>query len=412
MKVLQVCKKFPYPLKDGESIAVTHLSKALHQLGCEVDLLSMNTSKHYCDLHTIPKSYNQYKAIHTVDVDNRLKPWAAFWNLFSPHSYHVTRFISKAFQQKLVALLQNNQYDIIQLETVYLAPYIDCIRSYSDAKIVMRAHNIEHEIWERVAENHKILPLKMYLKFITRKLKRFEINSLQQYDMLVAITTRDLELYRKLGFQKAQMVTPVGIDGATYSPAYRSFQSFPSIGFIGALDWIPNQEGLYWFLEKIWPVLRKKYPALTFHIAGRNTPAAISTLEVAGVKVYGEVKDAKAFINQHSIMVVPLLSGSGIRVKILEGMALGRVVITTSIGMEGIHARNGKEIMVADNVNAFINCIDTCIENQAQLKTIGKQARQLILDEFDNLKITTKLIQAYQQLTHKKSKPSPALSTR
>ncbi|MEL6718133.1 MAG: glycosyltransferase, partial [Bacteroidota bacterium] len=289
MKLLQLCKKFPYPLKDGESLAVTYLSKAMKQLGCEVTLLSMNTTKHYFDLAKLPKNYNHYKAIHTVKVDNRLKAKDAFLNLFSTTSYHVSRFVSSNFKNCLIELLKIEKFDIIQLETLYLAPYIPIIRKYSNAPIVMRAHNIEHEIWERVAENSRILPLKIYLKYLTNKLKRYEIARLQDYDLLVAITKRDLELYRKLGYKNAATVTPVGVEQKKYEPNYDSYKNTPSISFIGSLDWIPNQEGLNWFLDHVWERVHAKHPDLKLHIAGRHAPKSILELKKENVIVHGEV---------------------------------------------------------------------------------------------------------------------------
>ena len=153
MKILQLCKKFPYPLKDGESIAVSYLSKALHKQGCEISLLSMNTSKHYTDVSALPADYNQYEQIEVVDVDNSIKISEAFLNLFSKESYHVSRFISKEFEAKLVEMITCTDYDVIQLETLYLTPYIDIIKKHSNAIVAMRAHNIEHEIWDRITHS-------------------------------------------------------------------------------------------------------------------------------------------------------------------------------------------------------------------------------------------------------------------
>ncbi|MEM6699941.1 MAG: glycosyltransferase family 4 protein, partial [Bacteroidota bacterium] len=228
--------------------------------------------------------------------------------------------------------------------------------------------------------------------------KRYEVNRLQDYDFLVAITKRDLELYRKLGYKKTATVTPVGVEQKNYQPDYQSFTEEPSISFIGSLDWIPNQEGLNWFLDHVWEKVHTKHPNLKLHIAGRHAPKSILELKKNNVIIHGEVKDAKDFINQHSIMIVPLQSGSGIRVKILEGMALGKVVITTSVGLEGIDAQNGKEIMVADSAVAFASCISTCIQHQNKLQQVGERARKLIEKEFDNLAIAKELILSYQKL--------------
>ncbi len=398
MKILQLCKKFPYPLKDGESIAVNSLSKSFHELGCEVTLLAMNTHKHYFDLRTLPEHFNHYADIHTVALDNRIKPLDAFYNLFCHKSYHVARFESDTFRHKLITLLQTQEFDLIQLETLYLAPYIPVIRQYSDAIIAMRSHNVEHEIWQRIAKNTRSLPKKWYLQHLTKKLKRFEIEQFTTYDVLVAISERDLAAHRKLGFKGKAVVTPIGINGNDYKPEQRSFKGEPSIAFIGSLDWIPNQEGLQWFLDNVWSELHRRFPTLKFHIAGRNTPDWMLRLQMPNVIVHGEVPDAAAFINQHPMMVVPLLSGSGMRVKILEGMALGRVVLTTSLGLEGINARHQREVLIADTPEAFIKAIAKCYSQSLLMQQISHRARAFALQHYDNREIAINLLQTYSQL--------------
>lgn len=397
MRILQLCKKFPYPLNDGESIAVTNLSRALAELGCEVTLLSMNTSKHYFNPRDLPPNYNHYKAMKFVDVDNRLKFWSAFTNLFSSRSYHVTRFVSPDFTAALRDLLQNNEYDVVQLESSILSPYIPIIRQYSSAVTAMRSHNVEHEIWDRVADNVRWQPKRMYLRNAVEKLRRFEIKALSAYDILIPITYRDDRIFRKLGYRGKSVVTPIGINGRDYESDWSSYDRPLSLSFIGTLDWIPNQEGLLWFLDTTWPELHRKYPELEFHIAGRNTPKKLLDLRIPNVTVHGEVESARRFLNGHSISVVPLLSGSGMRAKILEAMALGKVVLTTSVGVEGIEAVNRQEILTADTPAEFVEQIDFCYQNQNILQHIGAEARELIAREYDNLNVAKRLVAAYEE---------------
>jgi len=167
MRILQLCKKFPFPLKDGESIAVTALSRSMKALGHEVHLLAMNTSKHYFPKEKLPKAFNHYASIHDVKVDNRVKPLQALWHLRGTASYHIARFCSSDFEKKLVKLLRQTEFDVIQLETPYLSPYIPAIRKYSDAVVSMRAHNVEFEIWERISQNTALWPKRWYLRHLT-----------------------------------------------------------------------------------------------------------------------------------------------------------------------------------------------------------------------------------------------------
>jgi glycosyltransferase involved in cell wall biosynthesis len=398
MKILQLCKKFPYPLKDGESIAVTYLSKALNQLGNQVTLLTMNTKKHYFNIGELPADYDQYQSIHFTDIDNEVKPFDAFLNLFSDDSYHISRFISTPFEQKLIEILKSEEFDVVQIETVHLAHYIPIIRRYSEAKIAMRAHNVEFEIWQRIADNTRLFPKKWYINHLTKKLRKYEVDQLQNYDMMVAITQRDLDFFKKLGYKNKGVVTPIGLDINDYQPNYDTYNKAPSLSFIGALDWMPNYEGLMWFLDNVWDRLIERFPSLKFHIAGRHTPPSLMNLNKKNVIVYGEIPAAGKFINEHSIMVVPLLSGGGMRAKILEGMALGKVVLSTQLGLEGIAGKHQQDVLIADTPEAIIENIAFALDDKIRLQTIGRNAREFVAENFDNLNIARRLEREYETM--------------
>ncbi len=397
MKILQLCKKFPYPLKDGESIAVSYLSKALNNLGCEVTLLSMNTSKHFTDVNALPDSYDQYKNIHVVDVNNNVKVSGAIANLFSKESYHVSRFESSAFKFKLIEILKSEEFDVVQLETLYLTPYIDCIKKHSNAIVAMRAHNIEHEIWDRITQNTKSVAKRAYLRHLTEKLRNYEITHLNDYDYLITVSRRDLKRYKGLGYINGAMSTPIGLklDRYPIDISEKRKSNSKDLCFIGALDWMPNFEGLQWFLNKVWHDYGGE---IKFHIAGRNTPESLLNLKKENVVVHGEVDDAIEFISDYPIMIVPLFSGSGTRVKILEGMALGKVVITTSQGLEGIEAKHNKHVLIADTKEDFVKCIDEALMNNALRTRLGKAGRAFVEKYYDNDTIAQSLIKKYKKL--------------
>lgn len=411
MRILQICNKFPFPLKDGAAIAITYLARAFNELGHEVTLLSMNTSKHWFDTGSLPHDFDHYETIHTVYVDNRIRPLPALRNLFSKKSYHIERFDDNAFADKLRDILHASHFDVVQLESVYLAPYIPVIRKHSSAVIALRAHNVEYEIWERVAANSN--PLKRwYLEKITPRLKQYEVDHLNKYDLVVGITERDVTHFKRLGLQKPAVVCPIGIDCRDYFADDRCYEQPLSLSFIGSLDWMPNQDGLKWFLDEVWePLLAPNFPELTFHIAGRTAPAWLRNLKKERVIFHGEVPDAAEFLNQHSVMVVPLLSGGGMRAKILEGMAVGKVVLSTRIGMEGIAAHHCKECLLADTPEAFLKAVRWCIEQGPELKQIGQKARTFCVENFDNVEVAKKLLQTYRSLVKKNPTISVPVST-
>jgi hypothetical protein len=172
MKILILCNKSPYPPKEGGPIAMNAIIEGLIEAGHQVKVLAINTNKYFIKENDIPESYRQKTGIETVYIDLSIKPLDALLNLFSKDSYHVQRFISKEFEKKLISILQNDTFDIVQLETLYISPFIETIRENSKAKIVLRAHNIEHLIWERVAEISSNPLKKLYLKHLAKKVKK------------------------------------------------------------------------------------------------------------------------------------------------------------------------------------------------------------------------------------------------
>ena len=158
MNILLLCNKSPYPPSEGGPMAMNSIVNGLIEAGHKVKILAVNSEKYHIKEKDIPKAYREKTAIELVDVDLRIKPIEALKNLFSDESYHVQRFISDNFKNKLIEILKKDKYDIVQLEMVYMAPYIETIRENSDAMIVLRAHNVEHLIWDRIAKKTKFLP--------------------------------------------------------------------------------------------------------------------------------------------------------------------------------------------------------------------------------------------------------------
>lgn len=367
-------------------------------MGADISLLCMNTSKHYSNPAALPPDYNYFTSIHTVDIDNTVRPWKAITSIVSGESYHIRRFKSTVFRAKLIEILKRDKFDIIQLETLYLAPYVSTIREYSEAKVVMRAHNVEHEIWERITQNTSSNLKKLYLSLLTRQLKAYEIEQFPVYDYLVTLTDRDLQLFRQKGYANGASSAPIGLDVTHYPYTRPQFGPEMSLCFIGSLDWMPNLEGLEWFLLNVWPKIHQRWPKVSFHIAGRNTPLSLLELKLKNVTVHGEVEDAGEFLNKHAVMIVPLFSGSGMRVKIVEGMLMGKVVISTSIGKEGIEGEHKKELLVADTVQEFLAALDYCIQHPELANEMATHAEEKAAAQFNPREVAEHMMGIYTEL--------------
>ena len=397
MRFLFLTKKFPYPPIDGESLLVSSLNSTLKKKGHDIDILSFNTTKHFFDPTNFPAIENPYTNIWLMDLDTKIKLADAFFNLFSKQSFHISRFIRRDFEEKLKQILTENFYDYIIFESIYLDPYFGMVKKYSEAKLILRAHNVEYEIWERVAKNTRILPLKIYLNYLASKLKKYELANVNNYDLLIALTERDLGIFKNNELKTKNCVLPAGIDGEKYFPEDLNKEEKLKISFIGSLDWMPNSEGIKWFKEKCWNDPRIKENNFELHIAGRNTPEWIYNYTEPNIKVHGEVPDSRAFINSCPVMIVPLLAGSGMRLKILEALALGRVIITTSIGLEGINAEDGKEILIADDENRFVEKLLYCKNNFDAMKEISAKAMEFFVRNYDLNKITENFLEVIKK---------------
>lgn len=397
MRILIVVNKIPYPPKDGGSIATLTLARNFVKLGHVVDILTMNTSKHYFKIENLPLELSKSMRFIGVDTPALISPIGALKNLlFSKKAYIAERFYTEKFQKRLVDLLKEEVYDIIQLEGSYMGMYVPNIRAHSNAKVSMRAHNLEFEIWERTAQNAPFYK-SFYFANLARRIKKLEVSQLNDFDAMIPITSRDGNILQSLGCNIPIHTTPTGFDVDGTKLDLRQ-QEYPSVFHIGALDWPPNQEGLLWFFDKIWPLVLQKQPKLKFYLAGRNAPEWVKNLKVQNLVFVGEVDCAIDFMNSKAIGVVPLLSGSGMRIKIVEGMALGKAQVTTKIGAEGNPAQDGQELMIADEPAEFANKILQLVEDKSLFDAMGKNAFDFVKKEFDNTIITQSLIDFYKTL--------------
>ena len=395
MKVLLLCNKSPWPPKEGGPIAMYAMIEGLLLAGISVKVLALNTNKYAVELKDIPVEFKNETRISFVNIDLSVKSLAAFLNLFTHQSYHIKRFISGDFANALTEILKAETFDIIQFESVFLTPYISLIKKYSNARLVLRAHNVEHLIWQRMARDMPLPLNKLYLSHLARTLKAYEVEVLNKLDGIAAITSNDEARFRSLGCVKFVGTIPFGIKRSEVIVDTQNIQP-KTLFYIGAMNWLPNQEGIRWFLKECWPQIHVKFPEVRLVLAGREMPRWLLNTVMTGVEIRGEVPDATQFMCENEIMIVPLLSGSGVRVKIIEAMALGKTVITTSVGAEGIMYQSQKNILIADTPDDFLEAIISCYADPGLVKKIGENAKQYI-QEYHLLEKVSLLTQNFYQ---------------
>ncbi len=407
MRILFLCNKSPWPPREGGPIAMNMFISGLLKIGHSVKVLAVNSFKYNVTEKDIPEEYHRETGIELIDVDLRLKPFDALCNLIAGKSYHISRFNSPIFARRLTELLKAETFDIVQLETIFMGPYLPLIRKFSNARVILRAHNIEHLIWKRVAHESRFFIKRWYINQLARTLEEYEEALAGSVDGVIPITEHDAKYFSDVLRQQKKTypniakvcAIPFGMAIATSDDTPFAPKPF-SLFSLGSMNWIPNQEGIKWFLIKVWPEIRKRFPDLKYYLAGREMPEWMINLNMPNVEVQGEIPDAKAFMAQHTVMIVPLFSGSGIRIKIIEGMAAGKVIISTRIGAEGIDYEHMKNIIIADNPGDFIEIISMLIFHPEKVLEIGQSARELIGARYHPGELIREVVAFYEQVLH------------
>lgn len=397
MKILILTHRVPFPQNGGYAIVVCNTIKGLIALGHDVSLVSLNAEKYNGNSHGKDElqdkiNYTSYKININISMVD------AVVNLFNKKSNNVDRFYNAEFEKLLIRELKKTTYDVVQFEGLFVTPYLSSIRKFSKARLIYRSHNIEHQVWQRLAQQKSDLFKKWYLRMLAKRIKDYELEQLNKFDAIAVFTSEDKITMLSYGTTIPVEIFPVGIDLTRYNPDL-SKTEFPSLFFLGSLDWLPNREGIEWFIDNFYKDLTEGDLRVKFYVAGHNIPERYDDYEVMGkIFIQGEVDDAFEFVNSKAIMIVPLLSSGGMRVKIVEGMAMQKCIISTSLGAEGINFTHGDDILIANNQQEFYDAIERCITDEEFCRRVGLNARKLIEQQHDVNEVTKGLVKFYKNL--------------
>ena len=216
-------------------------------------------------------------------------------------------------------------------------------------------------------------------------------------DGILPITKDDETIFKNLGCKVPIHVTPLGINLNDYKISEIEKPEW-CLFHLGSMDWMPNLEAIDWFLGNCWKPIRIEFPGLKLFLAGRGFPKRLMEAGYPNVICEGEISDSNQYMRNKQMMIVPLLSGSGMRVKIIQGMALGKTIISTSIGAEGIQCTNNENILIADTPQQFFEAIKKCLGDKTFAEQIGKSARKLVAEKYSNEVIGKGVVEFYMQL--------------
>lgn len=351
MKILHLCNKVPFPGRDGSSIAMEALVRLESGLGHDVHVIALNTEKHWVEG---PRSPFANVTLEAVPVRTAPHWTTALSNLFSAQSYYASRFWDAQVAQRIAVLAA--QSDLVVIDSLFMAVYLPVLGS---APRILRAHNVEHAIWQRGLSEEPLVR-RAYVALQAARLARWERGVAQHVDRIWTISDEDRLWFTEHG-NAAGSTIPCSADSAVWR--YSGAES-PLAYHLGALDWTPNVRGMKWFLDDVVPQLQHA----RVDVFSRQWP-----FEPAQHPVRYRAEASPDF-QEYGLFLAPIRSGSGMRIKLLEAMMRGKAIVTTSLGAEGLRAEHGTHLVVADSAVEFAAALDLLATDEARRTAMGRAA--------------------------------------
>ena len=297
--------------------------------------------------------------------------------------YAVGKYQSDEYAGRVEYLLQHGRFDVMVAD--FLPPVVNLPKSIP-VPAVLFTHNVEAEIWRRHVENASNPLSRILLKQQWHRMLRFEREALTRFDLVLGVSDTDRETFARLypgALRHPVHVVQTGVDTAYFTPM--SGQERPRhLVFTGSMDWLPNEDGMLYFVRDILPRIRATEPDVTLSIVGRTPTPAVQRLAAEnGIEVTGRVDDVRPHVAAAEVYIVPLRIGGGTRLKIFEAMSMAKAVVSTTIGAEGLPVTPGRDIVLADEPAAFADAVVQLIRDREKRQSIERAARDLVVQKYD-----------------------------
>ncbi len=399
MKILLISPKIPYPPEDGHRKSIFGLIKYLSKRNHQIDLVAYRQNQNESDLDELKKLTNLF----VLDVKTDNSPFGILQNIFSSVPYNLWKYNRSELKKFLKNYFQENKVDIVQVTNAHMAWVIDELRNLTNAPVILREENLEMEIMRRFAENQKNLFIKYYSVIQYKKFVKYEPMICGKFNLTVLMSKEDEQKLLAFNPDVKTKVIPVGVEESLLELVTVAKQRFTLI-HIGSLNWLPNLDGIRWFLNEIYPLVIEVIPEVKLYLYGGGD---YTNLELAAkikshVVLKGFVEDIWSEIRDKELAIVPLRIGSGIRVKILELLAAGKNILTTSLGAEGISVEDNRHLLIADSPELFAQRIVDFFRGGFDSDQLILNGKQFIKDHFVWDKIAEEFEKSFKKLIDKK----------
>jgi glycosyltransferase involved in cell wall biosynthesis len=391
VKILYISSKPAYPKIDGGCVASANFLDNLILSGADVKYLAIGTDKHPFDINQFPQELKGKTSPESVYVDTAVRPMGALKSIFKAGSYNVSRFHNDSFESLIVNTLDKGNFDIVLFDSLFSTPYLKKVRSVFSGKIILRSHNVEFKIWETLAIHERRTFRRSFLKRLSRDLKAYESELYQSIDGVLSLSDEDIAVIKVMNSNIPVAYVPVSVSSKPERKSYSSSKLF----HLGAMNWMPNIEAVDTVI-KILPDIQKKCPGIAFHIAGIDADKNYTSDPEKGIIVDGFVEDLDTYTDEMGILISPILSGSGVRIKVLEMMSYGIPVITTTTGAMGLSSTDG--IIISDSKQGIIDAVYELHNDENKRKELGLEAQRTINLHHSSESISKRLNEFFESI--------------
>jgi glycosyltransferase involved in cell wall biosynthesis len=292
----------------------------------------------------------------------------------APAPYAVTKFTSSRVQRKIKTLLDDGGFDVAVCD--FLSASLNFPRVMKTPAVLFQ-HNVESALWHRQKQHEPNLIKRVAYRLEAAKMERYESAAVRRFDHVIAVSDSDRDIMKTMTEASRISVVPTGVDLAKFQAAAGLESTNPLVVFLGSMDWEPNIDAVEYFCRESWPAVRASIPGAKFRIVGRNPHPRVKRLVSDSVEVTGTVPSVIEHLREAGVVVVPLRVGGGTRLKIFEAMAMGKAVVSTSIGAEGLDVHGDRDILLADTAESFAAATVAMLGDRKLRRQIERAAAEL-----------------------------------
>ena len=401
-RLLFLCQTLPYPPDGGVQIRAFHLLRVLatdydvavlcfyrasarrtaEEVRHGVAGLKKHAGAKHAESFPIPQEHSRARFL-----------WDHLRSVLTRRPYTVFTYESAAFRKRLNDLLSKESFDLIHVDSLDLSGYL---RGLPDRPIICDHHNVESALLRARAQQERGVLRRSYLLHQTALLKREETKWCERVDLNLAVSSKDREVLLRGSPGARVTVVPNGVDTTTFQPTYDGDNG---IVFVGGRTWFPNRDGMEYFAHRILPLIRERMGPVPVCWVGRaSQPVAEHYWKAFGIRLTGFVDDIRPFVQPAACFIVPLRVGGGTRLKILDAWAMGKAVVSTSLGCEGLDAHDGENILVRDDDTGFAEAVRRVLEDKQLRLRLGRAGRATVEEAYDWDVVGRRMLGEFRQL--------------